>query len=64
MAAMLRARSRWVVTGTPISRGGLGDLHGLLRVLRHDPFSDRTLWETCVQQPFLRGAQLDCVVMR
>ena len=58
MAAMLRARSRWVVTGTPIGRGGLGDLHGLLRVLRHDPLSERALWDACVQRPVLRGARL------
>lgn len=55
MAALLRARSRWVVTGTPIGNGGLRDLHGLLRVLQHDPFQDRRLWRVCVEQPCLRG---------
>ncbi|BDA50767.1 probable E3 ubiquitin-protein ligase SHPRH [Coccomyxa sp. Obi] len=54
MAALLRARSRWVVTGTPIGNGGLRDLHGLLRVLQHDPFQDRRLWRVCVEQPCLR----------
>ncbi len=56
MAALLRARLRWVVTGTPMGNGGLRDLHGLLRVLQHDPFQDRGLWRICVEQPCLRGA--------
>lgn len=56
MAALLHAQSRWVVTGTPMGNGGLRDLHGLMRVLRHDPFFDRRLWRTCVEQPCLRGA--------
>jgi hypothetical protein len=60
MAALLRARSRWVVTGTPMGNGGLRDLHGLLRVLRHDPFSDRRLWRTCVEHPCLRGMSVSC----
>ena len=50
MAAMVRAQSRWVVTGTPIGSGGLTDLHGLLRVLQHDPFQDRQLWQACIGQ--------------
>ncbi|CAL8465161.1 g4696 [Coccomyxa elongata] len=54
MAALLRARSRWVVTGTPMGNGGLRDLHGLLRVLQHDPFQDRRLWRVCVERPCLR----------
>ncbi|EIE20408.1 hypothetical protein COCSUDRAFT_67348 [Coccomyxa subellipsoidea C-169] len=54
MAALLRAESRWVVTGTPMGNGGLRDLHGLLRVLQHDPFADRRLWRTCVEGPCLR----------
>ncbi len=57
MAALLRAESRWVVTGTPMGNGGLRDLHGLLRVLQHDPFADRRLWRTCVEGPCLRGAR-------
>lgn len=55
MASLLRARLRWVVTGTPIGNGGLRDLHGLLRVLQHDPFADRRLWRACVELPYLRG---------
>ena len=57
MAAMVGARSRWVVTGTPIGSGGLTDLHGLLRVLQHDPFQDRQLWQTCIGRPYARGTQ-------
>ncbi len=56
MAAMVRAQSRWVVTGTPIGSGGLTDLHGLLRVLQHDPFQDRQLWQACIARPYARGA--------
>ena len=55
MAAMVGARSRWVVTGTPIGSGGLTDLHGLLRVLQHDPFQDRQLWRTCIARPYAQG---------
>jgi E3 ubiquitin-protein ligase SHPRH len=58
MAAMLRARARWVVTGTPMGAGGLRDLHGLLRVLGHAPFADRRVWLACVQRPYERGARL------
>ena len=58
MAAMVRAQSRWVVTGTPIGSGGLTDLHGLLRVLQHDPFQDRQLWQACVARPYARGTPL------
>ena len=55
MAAMVQARARWVVTGTPIGSGGLSDLHGLLRVLQHDPFQDRQLWQACIAKPYARG---------
>ena len=55
MAAMVQARARWVVTGTPIGSGGLSDLHGLLRVLQHDPFRDRQVWQACIAKPYARG---------
>lgn len=55
MASMVRARARWVVTGTPLGSGGLTDLHGLLRVLQHDPFRDRQLWHACIAKPYARG---------
>ena len=58
MAAMVQARARWVVTGTPIGSGGLSDLHGLLRVLQHDPFRDRQLWQACIAKPYARGEHL------
>ena len=58
MAAMVQARSRWVVTGTPIGSGGLSDLHGLLRVLQHDAFRDRQLWQACIAKPHARGDHL------
>jgi hypothetical protein len=61
MAAMVRARARWVVTGTPIGSGGLTDLHGLLRVLQHDPFQDRQLWHTCIAKPYARGGTPACL---
>ena len=58
MAAMVGARSRWVVTGTPIGSGGLADLHGLLRVLQHDPFQNRQLWRACIARPYAQGTPM------
>lgn len=55
MASMLRARHRWMVTGTPIGAGVLRDVYGLLRALQHDPFQDLKLWQTCVEGPCQRG---------
>lgn len=55
MAAMLRARYRWMVTGTPIGAGILRDLYGLMRALQHDPFQDLKLWQTCIEHPCTQG---------
>ena len=38
MALKLKSEHRWCVTGTPIGRGKLEDLYGLLLFLRLDPF--------------------------
>ena len=55
MAARLRARNRWMVSGTPLSSGGLADIQALLRVLHHDPYADASVWRALIQGPFQRG---------
>ncbi len=55
MAGRLRGANRWVVSGTPLGAGGLGDLQALLAVLRHEPFADAAAWRAVVQGPVGRG---------
>lgn len=47
MALKLEADHRWAVSGTPIGRGKLEDLYGLLLFLRMDPFSDKLWFNKC-----------------
>jgi E3 ubiquitin-protein ligase SHPRH len=47
MALKLETDHRWAVSGTPIGRGKLEDLYGLLLFLRMDPFSDRLWFNKC-----------------
>jgi SNF2 family DNA or RNA helicase len=47
MALKLQADHRWAVSGTPIGRGKLEDLYGLLLFLRMDPFSDKLWFNKC-----------------
>lgn len=47
MALKLEADHRWAVSGTPIGRGKLEDLFGLLLFLRLDPFSDKPWFSKC-----------------
>jgi SNF2 family DNA or RNA helicase len=47
MALKLDAVHRWCVSGTPIQRGNLNDLYGLLLFLRLDPFWDAAWFKKC-----------------
>jgi E3 ubiquitin-protein ligase SHPRH len=47
MALKLSAEHRWCVTGTPIGRGKLEDLFGLLLFLRSNPFSSKAWFSKC-----------------
>ncbi|KAK9811031.1 hypothetical protein WJX73_007955 [Symbiochloris irregularis] len=44
MTQRLSAKHRWVVTGTPIGRGGLKDILALLRALNHYPMGSTPAW--------------------
>ena len=50
MAVKLASYHRWAVTGTPLGRGKLDDLFGLLLFLRLDPFAVKQLFNRCFQQ--------------
>lgn len=49
MALKLRSCQRWAVTGTPLGRGRVDDLYGLLLFLRLSPFHDKQLFNRCLQ---------------
>ena len=53
MLERMRAVHRWCLTGTPIGRGGLQDIRGLLHALDHDPFAGKQLGATCTCLPLL-----------
>eukprot|EP00804_Cyclotella_cryptica_P000973 CCRYP_012323-RA/>CCRYP_012323-RA protein AED:0.21 eAED:0.21 QI:187/1/1/1/0.9/0.81/11/931/1333 len=44
---LLRAGSRWCVTGTPI-QNSLQDVYGLLKFLRHEPWCEATFWRNAI----------------
>ncbi|KAL3793573.1 hypothetical protein ACHAW5_002853 [Stephanodiscus triporus] len=44
---MLRAESRWCVTGTPI-QNSLTDVYGLLKFLRHEPWCEPAFWRNSI----------------
>jgi SNF2-related domain len=48
MALKLDAVHRWAVSGTPIGRGKLDDLYGLLLFLRLAPFDDKSWFKNCM----------------
>ena len=48
MALKLEAHFRWCVSGTPIGRGKLEDLYGLVLFLRLYPFAERQWFDQCL----------------
>lgn len=48
MARRLRGVQRWCVTGTPIGKGKLEDLYGLLLFLGIEPFQDKHSFRHCL----------------
>ncbi len=67
MALRLHACHRWCVSGTPLGRGHLEDLYGLLVFLRMHPFDQRTQWLNTMQRPVEARApgameRLACIV--
>ncbi|KAL5720479.1 RING-type E3 ubiquitin transferase [Ranunculus cassubicifolius] len=50
----LKAKRRWVVTGTPIQNGSL-DLFSLMAFLKFEPFSVKSYWLNLVQRPLSQG---------
>ena len=51
MTRRLRAENRWAVSGTPMGRGRLADLHGLMAFLQLDCWGDRAWWSYAIEQP-------------
>jgi E3 ubiquitin-protein ligase SHPRH len=51
MAARLAAVHRWCVSGTPVGKGRVEDLYGLLLFLRAAPFDDPAVWKHALQEP-------------
>ena len=49
MALQLETEHRWCVSGTPIGRGKLEDLYGLLLFLRLEPFASKLWFHGCFQ---------------
>ena len=49
MALRLHARHRWAVSGTPMGRGRLADLQGLMAFLQLRPWSEASWWNHAVE---------------
>jgi SNF2 family DNA or RNA helicase len=47
MALKLKSTHRWCVSGTPVGRGKMDDLYGLLLFLRLDPFASKQWFHAC-----------------
>lgn len=52
----LKAKRRWVVTGTPFQNGSF-DLFSLMSFLRFEPFSIKSYWQRLIQRPLSQGNQ-------
>ena len=50
MALKLHGQHRWCVTGTPVGRGQLQDLYGLLLFLRMPPFSHKAFFTKALEE--------------
>ena len=57
MTQRLHATQRWAVSGTPMGRGRLGDLRGLMSFLRLEPWCDRAWWQHAVEAPLTLGRE-------
>ncbi|CAM9157665.1 unnamed protein product, partial [Choristocarpus tenellus] len=51
MALRIPAQHRWCVSGTPIGKGSIEDLYGLLLFLKASPLDQRQLWTKVVRDP-------------
>ena len=51
MALKLSAVNRWAVSGTPMGRGRLADLHGLMAFLQVYPWSEASWWNHAIEMP-------------
>lgn len=52
MALKLKAQIRWCVSGTPVGRGKLEDLYGLMLFLKIRPFSDKQWFDRCLNPSY------------
>ncbi|KAK1575175.1 hypothetical protein Q3G72_003205 [Acer saccharum] len=52
----LKAKRRWVVTGTPIQNSSF-DLFSMMAFLNFEPFSIKSYWKILVQRPIARGCK-------
>ncbi|PNH12465.1 Transcription termination factor 2 [Tetrabaena socialis] len=56
MAARISATRRWCVTGTPIGKGGLNDVYGLIKVLQYKPYDNLDVFRRLVSAPYRSGS--------
>ncbi|CAM9939151.1 unnamed protein product, partial [Ectocarpus sp. 13 AM-2016] len=54
MALKIPATHRWCVTGTPIGKGSIDDLYGLLVFLKASPLDDKAVWTKAIREPIDR----------
>jgi hypothetical protein len=45
----IKAEKRWCVTGTPVINS-LDDIYGLLKFLKHEPWSDSSFWKNLISR--------------
>ena len=50
----IKAKRRWCVTGTPIVNS-LHDIFGLLKFLKHEPWSDSSFWKNAITKVMSNG---------
>eukprot|EP00937_MAST-01D_sp_MAST-1D-sp2_P003320 g3320.t1 len=52
LARRIRRTHAWAVTGTPLGKDKLADLHGLLLFLDAQPFAEKGVWRWGLQKPY------------